>query len=250
MPVIATRFKGRFGNNMWQWAALRSFLADHKDYKLGIDFCCRTPNSIEFFARQGIQHMSNIAVMNHVSFIERDEREFTPIPDNVEEGCLDGYFQNPAYFKGHEDLIRNEYKDLVSSIKFDGVLGIHVRLTDYLTTDHIYYTLTPATIKEAIQQIPAEHRKTVVLFSDDPKMASNILMQAGITEFEVDQSRSSAMVLQNMTACDSFIMSNSSLAWWACYLGNIKHVVVPTPWDKRGPKDFLHLPHWKVVPHQ
>ena len=113
---------GRFGNQLFQYAALRGIAAHH-----GYDWCI-PPDSHETYANYGIHHPFNLTNMTekNIGFVNRDVapnamfsfdhlRQLNPYTKNVTESCynfdedlfnnfedgsnLDGYLQTEKYFK-------------------------------------------------------------------------------------------------------------------------------------------------------
>jgi hypothetical protein len=154
---------------------------------------------------------------------------------------LIGYFQSLENVTSiekeieHLNIARPEagfisYLDRIQSRR---VIGMHVRQGDYI--DHpTFGTLSSDYFKDALSKI-WESGQEVVIFSD-----SNVSIEKYVPArilpitSKCPTSFSGAEVLLLMSKCDKLVMSNSSLSWWAAFIGQKlgNSAYAPEPWFK------------------
>ncbi len=216
---------------------------------------------------------------NHVF----DAKEF-----NVRNGELKtGYWQCARYFEDYADDIRKEFTlrdgfgneameaiGEIESLKSLGIVTVlvHVRRGDYVTNPYaaaVHGTATAEYFETGISLIQNRlilsdtAKKTVLTESATTRIhvcfatediawtrehltnrlpagiTSTFISRPGIRDYEE---------LLIMSACDHFVISNSSFSWWSAWLGSNpnKIVVAPKRW-KVNPKertDDVTPPNW------
>lgn len=154
---------------------------------------------------------------------------------------LEGWWQNPRYFNDISDIIRADFtlknpstkiQELIKDIKSKNSICLHMRRGDYLNKNHHivldeqYYkdALTIINKKEPIDCIYVFDRDDIDWCKKHLKFNYNIIY------IENDINMAECVTL--MSSCRHFIMANSSLSWWAAWLGNYseKIVVAPKKW--------------------
>lgn len=151
---------------------------------------------------------------------------------------LDGYFQDKAtvfdntqssrlkntLFKQHEELING------FGIPRNGLLGLHIRRGDFLAKEHInifrhlsddYFTEKIGLFKD----------KKIFVFSDDPVCSKNFARSISAT----DVSSLGLNLVQEFALfayCGNKILSNSTLSWWADFIGQCDSglTIMPRLW--------------------
>lgn len=158
---------------------------------------------------------------------------------------LTGYFQSENYFSSISNLVRDRYSSLthvpheaqatIEALKGNS-LAIHVRRGDYLSnpTTRAFHGLLPLDYyRRAISHIESTRGfDEVLVFSDDPEWVRSQGLFRDFRVCELGSDPSGAATLWVMTACDHFVIANSSFSWWAAWLGRNpeKLVVAPEPW--------------------
>lgn len=156
---------------------------------------------------------------------------YNAIPKELPSGSIRGHFQNERYFSDYKEDIRKLYKNLTSEQQ-EGTLGIHIRLTDYrshVTKPFLDYRTY---IGKALKKIPMDKVKNLIIFSDEPITALNMVKTLDIPKsikIEVD-GNDTLSALRRMTGMQYLITSASSYSWWGAWLGDHDIVTVPTPW--------------------
>ena len=256
---------GRFGNQMFQYAALRGIAANNNTnfclpyYKEPVDDGLGNMNQTELF---NCFSMKNVSQLN----IQSIDYSRPVIPEsgfNFDEkvfNCGDwislwGFFQSEKYFKNVEDIIREDFtfkddilhpcQDMMQGVLEQGkVVGLHVRRTDYLTNPNHHFVGLDY-YKEALSKFPKDAQ--VIVFSDDSKwcLEQELFFD---DRFMVSENDSGYVDMCLMSMCTDFIICNSSFSWWAAWLGNRGRVIAPKNWfpDNKDTSD-LYCPHWEVL---
>lgn len=175
---------------------------------------------------------------------------------------LHGYWQSPKYFEGVEEALREQLSFSSAAPELDPALtkrlleensvALHVRRGDYVTDpaasqkyrlcEPNYYACGVALIRERAAGAP------VYVFSDDLSWCRENLSGFGVTEF-VDCG-SDVGDFRAMTLCHHHVISNSTFAWWAAWLGySPKQIVVaPQKWFKNHYDERdLFPPAWNLL---
>ena len=257
---------GRFGNQMFQYAALRGIAANNN-----VNYCfpywkdsmndglgnmlrtelfeCFKMESVTDLNIQGIDPDRPFAPEETFNF---NEKLFNECPDWV---SLYGFFQTEKYFKNVEDIIRKDFTfkdeilepcdDMMQGVLEDGkVVGLHIRRQDFLTNpNHQFVGLDY--YKRALSQFPDDIN--VIVFSDDPKWCHEQSLFED-DRFMVSENDSGYVDMCLMSMCTDFIISNSTFSWWAAWLGNKGKVIAPKNWfpDDKDTSD-LYCDGWEVI---
>ena len=256
---------GRFGNQMFQYAALRGIAANNNtnfcfpkwdnqvDDGLGNMlrtelFDCFKMGSINNLNIQLIDPKRPVVSENGFNF---DEKIF-----NCDDWIsLWGFFQTEKYFKNVEDIIREDFtfkdeilhpcQDMMQGILEEGkVVGIHIRRKDYLTNPNHHFVGIDY-YKKALEKFSNDIN--VLVFSDDPKWCHEQSLFDD-DRFMISENDSGYVDMCLMSMCTDFIIGNSSFSWWAAWLGNRGKVIAPKNWfpDNKDTSD-LYCPHWEVL---
>lgn len=260
---------GRFGNQMFQYAALLAVSRLHSEE-------CYIPDSINRsdFPLQGeyelLQAFPNLSA-NRVPYDDKllqpgnryHEPSFSFDPNlfiiraNTD---LHGYFQSEQYFAHMKEDIKREFRfsDTVmekcskkhSELKKLGNLcSLHVRRTDYQSAPDYHTNLS--TIQQyystAISAILKNDATTkFVIFSDDIEWCKSAFPADAI--FPDMDNQYEDMCL--MTLCDYHIIANSSFSWWGSWLSDSKMTIAPKRWfGPKGPPDWssVYAKGWYVA---
>ena len=273
---------GRFGNQMFQYAALKGIAANRgfeytippKDSKIQIDnyglldaFNLDTNKNIDWIIA------TEVAEESHFHF---DEKLFNECPD---DSTIYGFFQSEKYFKHIEEDIRKDFtfKDnwLNPCKEFREQLGeevifLHVRRGDPNLADKrgfkwAYVNLQsqhPVQSLEYYEKALAEFNGDlpVVVFSDsiDWCKEQDIFKSDRFMFSEPEDKHSDGALVPYldmclMSLCDHAIIANSSMSWWGAWLikNPNKKVIAPSMWfgsdyADKDTKD-LYCEGWKVI---
>ena len=252
---------GRFGNQMFQYAALKGVAANRgfeytippKDSKIQIDnyglldaFNLDTNKNIDWIIA------TEVVQESHFHF---DEKLFNECPD---DSTIYGFFQSEKYFKHIEEDIRKDFtfKDtwLNPCKEFREQLGeevifLHVRRGDPNLADKrgfkwAYVNIQsqhPVQTLEYYEKALAEFNDDlpVVVFSDsiDWCKEQDIFKSDRFMFSEPEDKHSDGALVPYldlclMSLCDHAIIANSSMSWWGAWLiqNPNKKVIAPNMW--------------------
>jgi hypothetical protein len=166
--------------------------------------------------------------------------QFETLPANT---YLDGYWQSPRYFERHAAIIRAEFgfrkppsPDLApidAAICQSTSVGVHVRRGDYVGNPaHLLCGLSY--FESAMNLVRASlGTPHFFIFSDDPEWCLAHLSRPDSTVIRGEgRPRTAEYDFRLLSRCRHFIVSNSTFAWWAAWLGAGPDamVIAPTRW--------------------
>ena len=218
--MIGTIFRGRLGNNMYQYAYIRS-VAERKKY----DFCISNPteqfNSIfphlKIYEKKCINNY-NSKCLTGGAF----SNDFYNMNDNV---LTNGFFQHHKYFEDMPvkewfriNLNDNEnllYEELINKYNPKEYCYIYFRGTDFNTIKQYY--VSPEWYKKA-QEIS---EKSIVITDDIETAKKFITAEEYIsTNYKTD--------LKLITSANKLIIPvMSSFGWWGAWLSDAETIVAP-----------------------
>lgn len=245
--MIITKFEGRLGNQMFQYACALSiskkfqtfFLIDNS-YK-SVFFKYFKTRQLDFgFSNKILLKLFKKTIRNTICQVGDEEvPEIKKLFKN--NSYYDGFFQSEEYFEGYKEylqkkvVIKNKYKALFNSkyeqlFKDNKIIAIHCRLGDYLNwgSDLLggkNLTLPQSYYQNALSLIDQVEKYKIIIVTDDILNIENrfcfihdkiIISEDEIIDFQI---------LQN---AHLLIISNSSFSWWAAYL-NTKNATVYAP---------------------
>ena len=191
----------------------------------------KTPKLIQFFLYYLIRFLARLRTNNNFVFTETSSiapRAMT----SSKLIFLNGLFQNPAYFNDiREELVRvfvhkgppNETEKIMC----------HIRIGDnFLKVNDFSGVLTPDYFEGALEIIDPKRDCETLYFSDLNEIAKRDYQ---VPSKALDNSDSLYKTFAAMMACDHFIIGNSTLSWWAAYLGRSasSRIVIPAPFYKK-----------------
>lgn len=274
--MILIKLQGGLGNQMFQFA-FAAILAKKNKTKVFIEDSIYnnvekkegyTPRRFElsiFNNQYRFANKSDILLFDNLSLVNRIKRKVKlnypkKFTETEFEYCskvdllkapvyLKGYFQSFKYFQGYEDYIRNlfvfpidkfsqENLDLISILKNQNTIAIHIRRGDYVTDKHTnhfhgvcsldYYT------KGILETTSKIDNPTLVFFSDDSDWVKQNFDSLAFNKIFINHNigKNSWIDMYLMSICSHNIIANSSFSWWAAWLNNnsSKIVVAPKKW--------------------
>jgi len=263
-------YNGRLGNQMFQYAALRS-LSLEKEYKM-IFPNTLTPKSdaaFDFTNNKWIEVGFYLMDCFELNFLEIDKEnildstiknsyseltfEYDPSFFDISDfTSLEGYFQSPKYFEKHKDIILDDFtfkhnilnkcQNIIS--QYTNPVAIHIRRGDYVNHPG-YWNITPEYIQEAFNHF-SDDEYTFLIFSDDIEWCKQIFPE-GVVFMEGNNQFEDLCL---MSLCDHNIISNSSYSWWGAYLNKNekKRVIAPKNWFiPAKPLNDLYPDNWIVI---
>lgn len=271
---VAVKLKGGLGNQMFQFAAGLalarrlggrltldlSFLHNQsprpgftpREYAL--DAFCLIPDCEINFSKDILEK----ALPNRI------EKSFEFDPDFHIWGAsyLDGYWQNPKYFESIAEVLREAFdlrtplsstrQALAEQIAQGNSVCVHVRRGDMVhdsATHAVHGACHLTYYQKACALLASNHPDAhFYIFSDEPDWCQTVDLTCGYPHTLVSDGGSAAEDFTLMRPCRHFIIANSTLSWWAAYLGNApdKFVIAPDPWFDTPTLDASDLlpPNW------
>lgn len=152
---------------------------------------------------------------------------------------LVGYFQNldacnqmSRHLLSMSELNKSDrVESFLAPIKGKDLIGVHIRRGDYV--GHATFGLLSDVYFQLRIQENISDEKTIIFFSDTQMDFSIYLSEENLRQSKVCPADfSAAEVLLLMSECNTLILSNSSLSWWAGFLVQNMggKVVAPKPW--------------------
>ena len=251
---------GRFGNQMFQFAALLG-IADKTGYDVKIPLENTRDDAFSFYdlSKQAAEPTgmelrkpfdipdSFFTSQNEVyETIKQRYQEpffhFSPavfdIPDNTD---ISGYFQSEKYFKHAEDIVRDSFtfrpeireraERELANIKDDAPrVSIHVRRGDYVANSGNHTVTGLNYYGEAISKFFYDKQYRFVVFSDDPEWCRDAFDGGYVVDIN-----DSYTEMCMMSMCDHHIIANSSFSWWGAWLNPNPKKIVTAPSQWFGP---------------
>jgi hypothetical protein len=258
--VLVPELKGGLGNQMFTIAATYA-----KSLKMNCLFGINY--SLPHYAMQGQSPKnykeslySRLPETDYVPKMSYKEPgwSYSPLPDSTDM-LVCGYLQSEKHFLAYKDDIKNifcfsnQIKEKINQ-KINNfskkIIGIHIRLGDYLKPDcrSIHLLCTVEYYKTALKQFDTNNYD-VVIFTDDPDNCKKFEQELNGT---ILVNNTDVEDLYFLTQCDAVIMSNSSFSWWGAYLGKHKEkIFAPSRWfSPGGPINYqdIYLNNWDIIP--
>jgi hypothetical protein len=187
--------------------------------------------------------------------------------ESTDASRVEGYFQTykyvekiletkPSFIKFEAESPSDWYLKMTEELDFDQTVGIHIRGGDYLNdVNREIGNLSSQYYERAIKMsMEISDLKDIkfFIFTDDLDYAQALMGSVNLSmnmKFVVPPSESKpteSMLL--MSRAKIRIISNSTFAWWAGYLGYKKgFVIAPSKWFKEKDDPSCLIPkNWKV----
>lgn len=232
---------GRLGNQMFQYATLKSIATKHNyEYTIppsNFNDPWHDHQLLEGFELYGLPK-ENVRYNQTSHRVEEGHFHFNynlykNCPDNVD---LFGYFQTEKYFENIAEEVKKDFtfkdeilsvaKEYKNSIDSDDVISIHIRRGDYVNQPW-HGCCSLEYYEKALSMF--DSNIPVIIFSDDPKWAlEQKLFESD--RFYVSQGNSNIFDMCLMSLCTYHIIANSSFSWWGAWLADSKKVIAPQRW--------------------
>ena len=273
---------GRFGNQMFQYAALKGIAANR-----GFDYTIPPENPQIQIDNYGLLEAFELSTNKNVGFTEYEtiiqEKHFH-FDEDIFNGCPDnaniyGFFQTEKYFKHIEADIRKDFtfksewlepcQDMIKQLDTDPIF-LHVRRGDpgladkrgfkwaYVNLAHQHPVQPLEYYEKALAEFDDE--QPVIVFSDSidwvkeqPFFQGDRFMFSEPEDKHSDGALVPYLDMCLMSLCDHAIIANSSMSWWGAWLikNPNKKVIAPSMWfgSDYADKDTsdLYCERWTVI---
>ncbi|SDH63097.1 alpha-1,2-fucosyltransferase [Propionivibrio dicarboxylicus] len=176
---------------------------------------------------------------------------------------LEGFWQSERYFKDVRQQLQSEFslrdpmppacQAVLDKIRACDALCIHVRRGDYLSNPiaaKVHGTCSTDYYRDGVSELSRKLKTPhAFVFSDEPDWARDSLtFDCPMTVVDINTPTDAHLDLLLMSACRHFVIANSSLSWWAAWIGEDENttVIAPTRWFLTADKDTSDLlpDHW------
>ena len=274
--MVVIRLFGGLGNQMFQYAFGKSLaLERHCELKIDLTLLDKSKNHPNITYRNldlDIFEL-NIELLNKSSLSLKRlvakkirERNFTydgelvTYLESLPKGkmiFITGYWQSPKYFNHFlkdikssfefKNALYGKWKIMANLIDSTQSVMINVRRTDYLNLLDIHGVVTLEYLLSSIEIIKTKYSEpTFFIFSDDiPWCRCNLPDKSNFIYVDEEYyDNKYQYYLHLMSRCKHFIISNSTFAWWAAFLGQDSNstVIAPREWfqtKKIDAKDLI-----------
>ncbi len=288
--MIVVRLKGGFGNQLFQYATGRRLAIRHDtelklDARFLADLSTGEPRSE--FILDGFKIKATLASPEEVEIL-RDpvvdsypgfgfdkqlpaaankpshilERQFNFQPDilRARDNCLlEGYWTSAKYFADIRELLRFEFTprslckrsmELISQMENLESIAVHVDGGD--KSQNTTMGLLPTYYQDALAFIRSRKPEShLFIFSDDPEWYRENLGSCEVATVINTAGQTAHEYVYMMSRCKHFVLSNSTLSWWAAWLADDEKIVIaPRPFSPARSLDEsdVYPPQWITIP--
>ncbi|MDF3077653.1 MAG: alpha,2-fucosyltransferase [Sphingobacteriaceae bacterium] len=244
--MVGVTFKGRLGNQLFQFVFFLYLKSRNKNKLVFI------PNphhayltkyfdlgQYGWFLGSKIYSVLTRAIPHILKFKQIYVQNFVaPRHIEAEDGTIiNGYFQTDWYYRQLSEKpqisLKKQYTD-----KFDKGFGeifrnnktitVHIRRTDYMNYGKRDISLPMEYFKRQLESVKNLSDYTVFFVSDDMQHVRSVFEEKPNYIFSSNDEITDFQLINN---ADVAIISNSSFAWWACYLSQKdQQVLAPKNW--------------------
>ncbi|MFY0613158.1 MAG: alpha-1,2-fucosyltransferase [Hyphomicrobiaceae bacterium] len=274
------QLSGGFGNQLFQYAFGMQLQAVH-GLRVGYDTeFYRQPNSVAHNRLQLVSFGFDVPMVSPSETVYQAARRLKWLPSSLQQAVLGftyskcpadryesisispgvnyfaGLWQSPTYFDAIHDEVRDLFRSRLTAAcgnrhePRNGVVGFHVRRGDYLTHAPSYNLDYAAYLSVALERLAIETGHSdlpVIVYSDDPDWCEKNLK---LPRIEVSRAETMLDDFLGFMSCEHKIVSNSTFAWWAAFLGDAGGcTVAPQRWHATAHLEQMQIlmPDWHVV---
>lgn len=205
------------------------------------------------FSRRWLPRIMGVPVLREPHF--HYTADFSTLSEPV---FLEGYWQSERYFQEIRSLLLQEFalreplpsasQEILEEISAYDAICVHVRRGDYLSNPiaaKVHGTCPVDYYRAGVSELcQGLERPRCFVFSDDPGwVRASLAFDCSMTVVDVNGTDDAHLDLVLMAACHHFLIANSSLSWWAGWLGAHagKKVIAPARWFLTLDKDTRDL---------
>lgn len=223
--MVTTTLVGRYGNQCFQIAAAIGYARKHN-----MEYCIPEksldPNVWQTWFKFPVVDFEPAKVY-------KERRHcYTEIP-KFDDVRLEGYFQTEKYFEHCRDEVVKVFSTEEKQI-FKETASVHVRRGDYLLHPHLFPVLPSKYYQKAILHLRQNSIENFLVFSDDIEWCrKEFTLEKYGTNFYFIENGCEHADINDMSACEHNIISNSSFSWWGAYLNQNPNKIVVAPMHQK-----------------
>jgi len=241
MATSYIKLMGGFGNQLFMIAFIYSY-----SKKYNLNFCV---SNVEIHHKDStsshiVERLKKLENYKDINFVEdviiEKEYFYQEFPKITRNTFFRSYFQNVKYFEDYRDdllLLFSEPSFIKKEIL--DYMFIHVRLGDYLASNHQHYNLD---LNKYLTSCLEENEK-YILFTDSPHLVYKIYPFLKRENIILNEETDPLVCFYKMKNCyRGGICSNSSFSWMASWLNENKNkkVFLPKTWIKNTNYDMSY----------
>lgn len=181
----------------------------------------------------------------------------------VKNLIVSGSWESAKFFEGCEEELREEIKPvaplqdynqpLMEAIQNSNSVAISIRRGDFVdikSVKNLYFVCDENYYMKAIERIKQRVKNpTFIFFSNDIEWVKQNIHIDGCPCYYESGRDEVWETLRLMSSCKHFIISNSTLHWWAQYLctNPDKVVIAPNRWYNDEFKSALFQDNWETI---
>ncbi len=275
------QLSGGFGNQLFQYAFGMQLTAVYGRRVVYDAAFYTVPNSVEHNRLRLIEYGFDVPIIPQLPDGHRLARRLKWLPSSIQQVLAGmtyvkcpatrflsvrtqagptyfaGLWHSPLYFDMIGDDIRSDFRSrLLAAGKCDealgvGTVGFHVRRGDYLAhkqSHNLDYQAYLGAAYSRLIEVIGNRDLRFRVFTDDPDWCEANLSLPNIEVFRGGGMLEDFLALMQ---CEHKIISNSTFAWWAAYLGmtEVGLVIAPKRWHASADSDEARIldESWIVV---
>lgn len=160
--------------------------------------------------------------------------------DRNKDWYLDGLWQNLRYLDGYEEKVRKAFtfhneelytaqdREWKEQIEKSNSVGIHIRRGDFVNSK--FDICSEEYFRKAIKILNEQKEKlTLFFFSDDPDFVEEQFADLSNKVLIRHSAENSILDMEMLSLCKHKILSNSTFAFWAGWIGKKEKEIVIAP---------------------
>lgn len=252
--ISLTRLYGRLGNQLFQYAFVRSMAA-----RLGTQFFFPAWEGDEIFILDDADERAVAPSGLLHSFNAAPEAGFSPAAQNITDHTeVVGYFQSEKYY-ADKAIVRSWFRfaehvtapvhKLYDHVDLSNAVSLSLRVDDDYEAIREWLPRYPLSYYEDALRLVGGG-VPILVFADRQDRAREFFRPLGAALLFVDD-LSAPQQLYLMTKCRANVITNSTFSWWGAWLNSCGVVVCPTSWNRPGvpnPVRDILSDEWVKIP--
>lgn len=276
--LIRVSFRGRLGNQMFQYALMRAFEKNGQKVVADLSFYDALPEQFELtdvfnnipkekfilninkrrIAKCSDDFWFHLYNKMNLKFYEEQDGVYDDRILTVTRGNVVGYWQTEKYFIHIKDEIKKvfsfsfvdgELRIIGEKIRNANSVSLHIRRSDYIGNESLDGICTQLYYDRAVTLMREKLSNPVFyIFSDDIEWCKKNILYDNVTfvDSNIINNYRNWNDMYLMSMCNHNIIANSSFSWWGAYLNDSedKIVVAPAKWSNGNERSDVCCKDW------